>query len=63
VTFTTGGRNAYDLPRDPLGIALTERATYAARELDDIVVHFDANAGGIDGRFSIKSNDDILLKQ
>jgi hypothetical protein len=57
------GGDAVNLPRDPLGIPLTERATYAARELDDTVAHFDANAGGIDGRLSIESSDDILSQQ
>jgi hypothetical protein len=57
------GGDAVNLSRDPVGIPPTERATYAAGEFDDTVVHFDANAGGIDGRFSIKFSDDMLLKQ
>jgi hypothetical protein len=44
------GGDAVNLPRDPVGIPLTERATYTAGEFDDTVVHRTLGLPGLSFR-------------
>ena len=45
--------DAVDSLRGSLGIPLTRRAAYVAREFDDAVMHLDTNSSAIDGWLSI----------